>query len=503
MTQSINLLGSTSNNIAGVNTYSHIQAIPETNAANNFANVGAVRGFSEDDDGYGMQAITTNLAPKLISCEADVDYRFRASNGMMVDHENFNYTNLDTGKYTYLITTMTNAWTTGAMVTNSTLQSAANTGTSFGTYAYFPLIATSTLAFECELSFSAYPTANTVIDFGGFVRGVINPYAPTDGAYFRLTSAGLQGVINYNGTETTTPIFDLADDTRTLWLYTPNKKNQYTVLIGERGVTFIVDAEERQIRFGYIPTPQGQARPFASTALPFSIRHAIVGGAAGTPLAALLATHSVRLGGPMFERFQGEFSNASQGSHQGASGGTMGSLANYANSINPTAAVPTNTTAALGVGLGGQFWETATLAVNTDGIICSYQLPTATTLVNNRRLKITGVGLSSYVQTAFTAGGPFVAQYSLAFGHTNVSLATTESVTAKAPRRIALPFNQAYVVTQAASTLPVQPVSMFMFASPIYVNPGEFVALVTKHIGTAVTTAGTIAHTVTFDYSWE
>lgn len=38
--------------------------------------------------------------------------------------------------------------------------------------------------------------------------------------------------------------------------------------------------------------------------------------------------------------------------------------------------------------------------------------------------------------------------------------------------------------------------------APIFVNPGEFVQLVTKHVGTAGTT-GTIAHVVTFVYGWE
>lgn len=39
------------------------------------------------------------------------------------------------------------------------------------------------------------------------------------------------------------------------------------------------------------------------------------------------------------------------------------------------------------------------------------------------------------------------------------------------------------------------------FDSPIYVNPGEFVAIVKKKIGTAPS-AGVIGHLVTFDYGW-
>jgi hypothetical protein len=188
----------------------------------------------------------------------------------------------------------------------------------------------------------------------------------------------------------------------------------------------------------------------------------------------------------------------------------MGSLSNYDNSTNPTAAVPSNTAANLGTGLGGQFWETATLAVSpvTDGIICSYQVPPASVSNAGRRLVIRGIGLSSFIQTQIS-GGPFICQYSLAFGHTSVSLATSESSsfssdTTKAPRRIPLPqFTQAITQNQAVSTIANQPGSAYMqFESPVYVNPGEFVALVTKHIGT-VADSGVIAHSVLFDYGWE
>jgi hypothetical protein len=118
------------------------------------------------------------------------------------------------------------------------------------------------------------------------------------------------------------------------------------------------------------------------------------------------------------------------------------------------------------------------------------------------------VSLSSYVQTVI-AGGPYNAQYSLAFGHTNVSLATAETAsfataTTKASRRVALPaLTQVVTAAQAVSTMVSQPGgSSVVFANPIYVNPGEFVALVTKHVGT-VGTSGTVAHVVAFDYSWE
>jgi hypothetical protein len=139
------------------------------------------------------------------------------------------------------------------------------------------------------------------------------------------------------------------------------------------------------------------------------------------------------------------------------------------------------------------------LAVNTDGIVSSYQNPVGTAALPAKTLYITGVSISSYVQTVLV-GGPCNLQWSLAFGHTAVSLATTEAATTKAPRRIALG-QQPVTAAQAVNTTVGNEI-VKQFASPIVVNPGEFVQTVYKVVGT-VGTSGTIAHTVTFDCYWE
>lgn len=177
----------------------------------------------------------------------------------------------------------------------------------------------------------------------------------------------------------------------------------------------------------------------------------------------------------------------------------MGSLANYANNTNPTAAVPTNTTAALGSGLGGQFWETDTLALTTDGIIQSYQVPLGTASVPGKRLRILSLVINSYVQTALTGGG-YIAQYSLCFGHTAVSLATAEAATTKAPRRIPLGIQS--VSSGAAALTTLNSIEINFNDAPVYVNPGEFIAIAKKKVGTAPT-AGVIAHMITYTYAWE
>lgn len=454
--------------------------------------------FSEVDDG---RATGERL---VLPPEVDQDYRLRIAHDNFLDQETFNYTTQNTGKHTHTFTTLTATVSAAGLLTNSGNITTTTTGMSFGTFAEFPTSGTQTVVCETSVGFTAQPNANTLIDFGLFRRGASNPFAPTDGVYFRLSASGLQGVVNNNGTESTTAVFPEALGAGT-YSYVNSAVHQYLIQMTNVGVTFWID----NILYGSIDTPAGFGYPVKSASLPWSVRHSIVGGAAGAATQALITDYRVLLRGAPFADDLGIIGNRIYGSYQGLGGGTMGSLANYANNANPTPAVATNTTAALGTGLGGQFWETATIAVNTDGIICSYQVPAGTAAVQGRRLKITGVTLAAYVQTAIT-GGPFIQQFSLAFGHTNVSLATAETgsfvtATAKAPRRVPLAaFTQQVTAAQAVSTIVSQPggAGVDFNAAPIYVNPGEFVAVVAKKVGT-VATAGVIGYVIRFDYSWE
>lgn len=495
-----NIRGSFSGNGAEVTSYNKLQVELETDAALHPERVGGVRVFSENDTGY----VTGNVALK--SPEVDSDFRIRTASDTLLDDETFNYTAQNTGKHTYGNLTLAFAWTAGNLVTNSANITTTTTGGAINTYAMFPVLGTQTLSCDVEASFTQQPTTNSVIDFGLFLRNGSNPYNPTDGAYFRLTAAGLQGVVNYNGTETTTStfktVFGGAD-----WTYINNKKYQFIVYITTRSVQFWINDDGDINLYGEINTPNGQGTPCMASALPFSIRHAIIGGAAGAALSLQVARYNIRQGGSNVTSSLGELSSRLFGSYQGLSGGTMGGLTSYTNSTNPTAAVPSNTalTANLPNGLGGQAWETFTsgLALNTDGILMSYQVPAGTVNVPGKRLKISGIKMTSFVQTTIT-GGPFVNTFALAFGHTAVSLATTEAATTKKPRIVLLPeLTQSVSASAAAGTMVSQPGgAMCLFTEPIYVNPGEFVAFTVKHIGT-VATAGVLGYNIQYTYSWE
>lgn len=483
--------GNTSGNVAEVNALNSIKVVTETDASTNPGNVGGVRAFGENDQGLITGVVS------LASPEIDVDYRMRISQDTMLDEEVFSYTAQNTGKHNLNTTTMAATFTAGQFTTNSASITTITTGVQLATYAYFPNIGSNTLSGDFEVGFSAQPTTNSFVEFGLGLPGGAT-VAPTDGVFFRLNSAGLQGIASNNGTETSTGVFPLSAGSGT-WAYSNNKKYQFIVYMGGVEAEFWVNDGTGAVKLGQINLPTGQSRMTMAQGMQAFHKHRIVGGAAGGVLQSFLGAYSVRLGGSNISTLASTLGNRLYGSYQGQSGGTMGSLANYANSANPTAAVPTNTTAALGTGLGGQFWETDTLAVTTDGILQSYQVPVGTANVMGRRLVVRGVKIQTYVQTALTGGG-YVAQFSLAFGHTAVSLATAEAGNTKAPRRVPLGIHGVPSAAAANSTL--GDITMDFGDAPILVNPGEFIQVVKKKVGTAPT-AGTLAYTITYLYGWE
>lgn len=479
------VLGATSGNGAEVTATG--QALVKLPTGSVPEDVAAARMLSENDTG------DITGTPKLVSPETDFDYRLRIATEAVFDSETFNYTAQNTGKHAYRNTTMTLGWTAAGLTSNSGNITTTTTGAQFVTYAEFPILGASVLYCEFEGSFTQQPTTNTIIDIGLPRMATTNPFAPTDGVYFRLTSAGLFGVINSNGTETTTSVFDFT--------YTNNQKYQFIIAMHEREVEFWIDG----VLYASLTTPVGQGQPCMSGALPFGFRHAITGGAAGAALSFVLNDYTITIGGPNISQTASIVGQRLYGSYQGLSGGTMGSLSTYPNSTNPTAAAPSNTalTANLPAGLGGQGVVTAAAAAATDGIWGSYQVPAGTANVQGRRLVIRGIKIDLVNTGAAVATTATTLQFSLAFGHTAVSLATTEAAATKAPRRVPLGYATWPVGAAIGQGPQAGPIVVDFGDAPIFVNPGEFVALAGKFlVGTA-----TASQTITFVwqpiYGWE
>lgn len=459
--------------------------------------------FSEVDDG------TLTGVREMLSPEVDKDFRLRVAHDNVVDQELFNYTAQNTGKHTFTFTTLAATIAASGITTNSSSVTTTTTGLTFGTFAMFPVGGTQNIVCETSVSFTAQPVANVIIDFGLFQRGATTAFAPTDGMYFRNTSSGMFGVINNNGSETTVAL--TINQGADPFLYTNNAVNRYLIQTSNVSTTFWVN----NYKVGEILNPTGTNFACKSQALPWSFRHAIVGGAAGGVLQAIFTDYRVHIRGLQYADSLGTIGNRVFGSYQGLSGGTMGQLiagtVTSGTLVKPTAAVPLNASLAANLpnSLGGRAYETLTggLAANVDGILASFTVPAGTALVQGRRLKVTGIQLRSHISTVIV-GNAITNEYYIAFGHTADSMATTESAsmgsaTTKAPRRIMLPdFTQIITASQAVNTIVSQGAGYIRFDNPIYVNPSERIALIINKTGT-VPTSGVVSHIYQFDYSWE
>jgi hypothetical protein len=447
---------------------------------------------SEIDAGVAIGSRTV-LAPA-----TDANLRLRGSVDHLLDNELFNYGSQNTGKHFFSFTTLTCTAGSNGLLVNSGNILTASTGCTFGTFAMFGYDYDKPMLVEQAVSFSAQPVSNVTFDVGVFQRGASTAFAPLDGVYFRVTSAGVFGVVNNNGVETTSAVFPATNGTGT-FAYINNTVYRFQVLISNTSTQFFIN----DVLYATIANPSGTSRPFRSMALPWSCRMGIAAGGAGGAFQASIWEYTVAFMGPLVAENLGAIGNRVLGAHQGLSGGTIGSLAAYSNNTAATAgSVPTNTTVILS-GLGGQIQETFTGAINTDLIISSYQVPAGSTTIQGRRLRIHGVRIDAFVSTVL-AGGPVNAIWTLNFGHTAASLATAESSsfinnTAKAPRREVL--GQQAIAAAAAVGTSLGAIDI-KFTEPIYVNPGEFIAVAKKYYGT-VGTSGTIQNLILFDYGWE
>ena len=441
--------------------------------------------FAQNDD--GAVSGTPYVRPAYLS----EDYRLAVSQDIPLLNYTFNALTQDTGTWKHAFTTMTMTQSGGSLLLNANSSLLATVGCSLSTWAFYGLAGVGGIRARTTAAITqTLLLANEVAEFGLFLPTTTT--APAEGVWYQLTSAGLIGVLNYNGASTPTGVLTAP--------IVANQNYTYDIIVNERVVEFWRD----DILLGEIPVPAANGQPFMTTALPFSVQFRNSGVVTGTAVQMKVSDVTLdyidnNLGPDLFQTL------SLQGWHlsQGQSGGTPGSTALYSNSLAAGAGtLMTNTTAALGTGLGGQFSALPTLAVGTDGIVCSYQNPVGGINQTPRRLLITRVRIQGAV-TTILAGGPVLYAYSVAYGHTNVSVATAETgsfvtATAKAARRIPLGY-ETFAATAAVGTIGGG-VDLDLKA-PIVVNPGEFFAVCAKNLG-VVTTTGVITFSVSVGGVW-
>ncbi len=435
---------------------------------------------------FEMDAGSITGEPSQKQGDISANYRQRVGIDTLLFNDQFNGSALNSAIWSSTLTTFTTAVSGGFLTLNASAVTTANAVARISSYRGFPAYGSYPLQLEIEAIYaSSGVQANNTVEIGyGFASGTS---APTDGAFFRYNSSGeFRCVIAYNSSES---------QSAALTAPSINERHHYVIVIGNDYVEFWVD----NVLYANLPVPVGNGMAILNQNTPILLRTYNAGSVPASAVQLKISNVNVSLGDMNCLKDWGHIQCGMMGhASQGQTGMTAGSTALYANSANPTAAVPTNTTAALGSGLGGNFWSTNTLAVNTDGIVSSYQVPAASASSPQKTLYITRIVIDSVVQ-AVLGGGPEILQWCVAYGHTSVSLATAESVTTKAPRRIPIGF-QTFAATAAAGS---QAASIVLdLTAPIVVQPGEFIQAVYKNIGT-VGTSGTIAHVISFGGYWE
>ena len=437
--------------------------------------------FCENDPG------TITGTPSNKSPEVSQEYRQRVGLDTILFTDTFNATAQNTGNWKHSFTTMTMTQSAGFLNIN-----AAGTSTVANNYAYlqswryFPLLGTAPLAVEFTGQITALPVANEVFLAGlGVMTGAAEP---VDGAWFELTSNGLNGVLRYNSgvAQKITLISDVAT-------FPLNSNAKYVMVIGERQIEYWID----DVLYGELDMPNAQGQPFMTSALPLFMLKYNSGTVGSTPnMIVKVGDISITLMDINANMtWANQMANCGYGL-QGQNGGTMGnSMVQWNNTTLPTAAAATNTTAALGAFLGGSFLMNAPATGATDLIVSSWINPIGGVNQTPRTIKLRGIKVDCVNTVAAVATTATTFAVAVAWGAVQANIAASLAGTETGSfvnnttkiRRIqpigVIHFPVAAVVGAVAN--PIQ----FDFEAPLVINPGEYIQIIAKPlVGTATAT---------------
>lgn len=448
--------GNTSGNVAEVTTNNEMRVA----LGNNPATMGGALIFSENDPG------DVTGTPYIKSPETSADYRLRTAIDSVWDTEDFTYTTQNYNKHKYTSTTLTATWNVGSMNLNGTnVVGAAGNAVQVQTYRHFPLIGSGAIYFETAAAFSNTIGANINIDFGGFLPAATGAGVPLDGCYFRANSAGINGIINVNGTEVPVTFAQTFNPV-------VNMVYQFLVVIAEHEVEFWID----DVLYAEAKRPVNAGAVLLTGSVPWAVRQHNT-GAGGSAVQLKIASYSVTLGDLDNNRLWASVMAGQGGSGiTYPSGSTAGITSNNVNSTVPTTATLSNTAAGYST-LGGKFVFAAPVGAETDYALFAFLNPVPTTSLTGKNLVVRGVWINTYNAVVAVATAPTILEWSLAVGSTAVTLATTDGAATRLPKRIALGV-QSFVVGALAGAQ-AERVDINLDA-PVVVEPGTYLHIILR-----------------------
>lgn len=475
--------GNTSGSVAEVTSGGDLRVA----LSNTAANIGGVRLLTQNDPG------TLTITPYLKAPETSPDSRLRVGMDTVLFTDTFNATTQNTNLWSYAFVILTASQPGAGTLNFGTVQGTAAThGAYMRTFQYFPLVGTAAISVEVTFGQANSALLANEVWAVGLGTPVAAGTLPTDGVYLQLSSSGLIGVIAYSGTITQTgTLLALAS-------LVVGNIDKYTIITGEREVEFWYN----DIFLGELPIPAATGQAFQQAAQPVFLQKLCNGAVTNTNTMRVGDVSVTLLDVAINQPYPHTLSVGGRSGNIGQNGSTPGKTSIWTNNTAPTAVALTNTTAAF-TGFGGIAAILPTLAVNTDGIIFSYQNPVPSINITGRNLVITGISIDGVVSVVL-AGGPVIYAYAIAYGHTAVSLATAETGsfvtgTTHSPRIV--PIGVASYAAAAAVGATGGGAYLKLY-TPIVVRPGEFVQLIARNLGT-VTTTGAITIVASFDAYFE
>jgi hypothetical protein len=251
-----------------------------------------------------------------------------------------------------------------------------------------------------------------------------------------LNASGvLEGAVNINGSETSTPLISAP---LTPYVLTPTQNYHFLIAIHNDRTDFWID----DVLVGKIVTPNLFGAPFLSMQAPLTMR---IYNSNTTSLAQQLqvANISVTQGDVNSNRLWPTAQSAMGNSCLNVPDGTAaGQTANYANSAAPAliAIVAQTNLVACYATLGGQFNIVAMAAAETDLMMFAYLNPAMSSTVPGKNLVVHSITIDSINLGAAVATTASIIQWGVGVGQTAVTNATVDSATAgtRASRRATL-----------------------------------------------------------------
>ena len=352
--------------------------------------------------------------------------------------------------------------TTGFLVLNNAASVAINSQCQINSVKRMQLINTFVPTVRILFKTPNVPQANATIELG--FGAAVGTAAPTDGAFFRWSSASeFRCVTVFNSVET-----------QSAALTAPTANACHTSHITFRGtkVEFYID----EVLQAEVTNPSGNPSPTNSSRIPLFAR-VYTGGTSPVvaPELHLAAISLWRNDLNTNKLWPSQMAAIGRGGQQHPT--TYGQTANHANSTSPVSAVLSNTAAGYTT-LGGRFQFAAPVGAATDFALFGFQVPT------DYQLIITGINIISMNTGAAAATTATILDWSIATNSSAVSLATADSATTTAPRRMTVGM-QSFLVGAAIGTV-ADVIQLNNFDTPVIVDGGRFFHVIVQvPVGTA------------------